>query len=751
MTRRLLSLELCLVAALGVTAGAGFHRVFSGRGFLVPLALAAIGAPAVSALCRWRRTTWSGSIFLSFSAYLLMTMYTVLSDTTPNILPTVATFKGLAGGLVNGWADLLTATLPARADASLMVAAIAMIWVTTMVSAEFVLRTRHVLAPVLPPIAAFIGTLALAAAQPRSPLALPLVFGGLTLLLLLVHVNRWATLEPGGLRLRRDDPTSPEAFTERSSGRSIATGIPVLLGGVVIAGLVGSVLPNEVLRKPFAVRDARAERVVVEAAPSPLTSLKDQLKLEPKVPLFSIAFEEPDGGSKGRDALGSRLRLMTLDAYDGANWSSTANYRKVGAVLPEVDLADAARATLVQTVLIDELKGPWLPAADRPLRIEQPENSVVDVEFDLTGGTLLSLTEDRSGLTYQVVSSVLDSGLLDSKALVPPSGKGFAVGRFLPAQVPPELGELARRMVGDANEPLAQLKALEQALSATYGYSERVSGGHSVGRIRTFLLEEDSGYAEQFASAYALMARLLGYPSRLVVGYLLEEQGNGQALGNEPVLVTSRSMHVWPEVYLAGAGWIGFDPTPARTALPPTEDEIDAAEASAIKFREIQNSFDEPFVDGLPQQEPTGGLSTGWSIVLGLFLALLTGLFCLPLAKVLRSRIRRRRARTPADRVLGSWAEVTDKLLEVGVRLQRSMTTAEVVEASSIQLGSEAAQQLGEIAPAVREALFSPDQPADSVADQVAEQAVAFGRLVRLGQPWQRRVLAWFNPRPLLS
>lgn len=752
MKRRLLAIELCLVAALGATAAAGFHRVFTGGAFLAPLTLAAIGATAVSVACRWRRKTWSGSVFLSFCAYLVVTTVTVLGDTTPNIVPTIATFRGLSAGLVDGWAELLTATLPASAEGSAMVAALAMVWVATMVSAEFVLRSRHVLAPVLPLIGAYSATLALAAAQPHSPLALPVVFAALTLVLLLVHVNRWSAIEPGGLRLRHADPSAPEAFTEESTGRSIAMGVPVALAAVGIAALVGLVLPNEVLHKPLSARDARAERVVSSAVASPLASLKDQLKLEPEAPLFSVSLNEPDGAAAARSTFGSKLRLMTLDAYDGANWSSTARYRKVGQILPKAEAQSAGygRHELRQTVTIDGLKGPWLPAADRPDRVEQSSATKTAIQFDLDGGSLLTSTTDRPGLTYQVTSLVVDTKNLPAGTSSEPLGKGFNITRFVPAQIPPELGELARRMAGDSAEPMDQLRSLEAALRGTYGYSEQVDGGHSIGRIRRFLLEDDSGYAEQFASAYAIMARLLGYPSRLAVGYLLQEPGSNDILGTDPMVVTSRATHVWPEIYLGGSGWVGFDPTPARTAVPPIEDVAARKERVEALLRETQGTPSGVFID--QSNDPArGGLSTAWSIMLGLLLAAVTGVFCLPLAKVLRRRLRRGRARTPADRVIGAWAEVTDRLLEVGVPLKRSMTTRQVIELSAAQLGSSAGEQLDVIAPAVTEALFAPEQPEDSVADQVAEQADAFRRSVSAGQPWHRRVVAWFNPRPLLQ
>ena len=72
-------------------------------------------------------------------------------------------------------------------------------------------------------------------------------------------------------------------------------------------------------------------------------------------------------------------------------------------------------------------------------------------------------------------------------------------------------------------------------------------------------LSTKRGFCVQFASAYAVMARTLGIPARVAVGFTPGTLADGR------YHVTSHDAHAWPEIYLTGIGWTHlFDPTPAQ-------------------------------------------------------------------------------------------------------------------------------------------------------------------------------------------
>ena len=94
-------------------------------------------------------------------------------------------------------------------------------------------------------------------------------------------------------------------------------------------------------------------------------------------------------------------------------------------------------------------------------------------------------------------------------------------------------------------------------------YSTQIEGGSDEDALATFL-EERVGYCEQFAATMALMARSVGIPARVVVGFT-----QGRLEGNQWV-VRGTDAHAWPELWMGSAGWVRFEPTPgAPTTTTP--------------------------------------------------------------------------------------------------------------------------------------------------------------------------------------
>ena len=72
-----------------------------------------------------------------------------------------------------------------------------------------------------------------------------------------------------------------------------------------------------------------------------------------------------------------------------------------------------------------------------------------------------------------------------------------------------------------------------------------------------FLTKDRRGYCQQFAWAMAVLARLVGIPSRIAVGYT----GGSPGTDGRWHVMTSDA-HAWPELYFVGQGWLRFEPTP---------------------------------------------------------------------------------------------------------------------------------------------------------------------------------------------
>ncbi len=76
--------------------------------------------------------------------------------------------------------------------------------------------------------------------------------------------------------------------------------------------------------------------------------------------------------------------------------------------------------------------------------------------------------------------------------------------------------------------------------------------------VEQFVLGTREGYCTYFATALAVMGRAAGIPTRYVEGYILPEQTTGR----QTYLVTSDRAHAWVEAYIAGKGWVVYEPTP---------------------------------------------------------------------------------------------------------------------------------------------------------------------------------------------
>jgi transglutaminase-like putative cysteine protease len=101
-------------------------------------------------------------------------------------------------------------------------------------------------------------------------------------------------------------------------------------------------------------------------------------------------------------------------------------------------------------------------------------------------------------------------------------------------------------------DTLALLKDLSAGVFEQISYQSREEEG-TQSPIQT--LDRGRGSCRDFAVLFAEAARTLGFGARIVSGYLYSPDRD--AAGSDG----AGSTHAWAEVYVAGAGWITFDPT----------------------------------------------------------------------------------------------------------------------------------------------------------------------------------------------
>lgn len=97
----------------------------------------------------------------------------------------------------------------------------------------------------------------------------------------------------------------------------------------------------------------------------------------------------------------------------------------------------------------------------------------------------------------------------------------------------------------------------------TFRYATDLTGVCEPGEgVVDCLLRSRQGFCVQYATAMTLLLRSQGVPARFVLGYL-----PGEALADGSHLVKQTAAHAWVEAYIAGSGWVRFDPTPGGATL----------------------------------------------------------------------------------------------------------------------------------------------------------------------------------------
>ena len=329
-------------------------------------------------------------------------------------------------------------------------------------------------------------------------------------------------------------------------------------------------------------------------------------------------------------ALARYLRAGTYDVYTTNGWLSSASdsytYRPGADPLA---VPYAQHSNVRQTITF------YFPRTSLLISAAQPVYFNRDAEADAllaavpagsaTQGTQLVVdpafvtSRDllRAGDNYDVVSS-LSVADVDTLRRAGTNYPDWIVERYLqlPEGFSPRVKDLARQIVteAEATNPFDQATALEQWLRRNIGYNEKIEGPR-LGQdgVDYVLFESRAGYCDYYAAAMATMARSLGIPARVAVGYA---RGEYEPAG-EVYRVRERDAHAWVEVYFPGYGWVEFEPTAAQPAinrpvpategdlpepaLPPTPSASDAERLSRLGEDEGVDAFDSGTAAGAAQ------------------------------------------------------------------------------------------------------------------------------------------------------
>jgi hypothetical protein len=229
----------------------------------------------------------------------------------------------------------------------------------------------------------------------------------------------------------------------------------------------------------------------------------------------------------------------------------------------------------------------------------------------------------------------------------------------LPDDVPLRVVYLAQDVAAAYDNPYDQARALEQFLRQ-YPYSLEVDLPPArVDPVEYFLFDLQRGYCDYYASSMVVMARALGLPARLAVGYLAQPP-------DEAGVQTVRQIngHSWAEVYFAEYGWVEFEPTATFTSPRDTAVTLNPANFAF----EVQPPFTDTYTPPpIPPASPIRPFPW-WRL-------LVVGALAMGLVWLWRRQRRERAAR--ADGVVWSYGRLQHNAQKIGLAVTSSQTPTE--------------------------------------------------------------------------
>ena len=206
----------------------------------------------------------------------------------------------------------------------------------------------------------------------------------------------------------------------------------------------------------------------------------------------------------------------------------------------------------------------FLPLPYPALHVDAPGKWLADPDL-----MVYSTTDSIADRSYSVASVAVDPSQAQLEA-VPGLVKTAALAPDL--QLPSSYRTQALKNVMDTytagqTTEFGKVDVLANWLSGgQFSYNLTVAPLNGPASLLNFLTKTKSGFCVQYAYAMTVLARLLGFPARFVVGYTA-----GTRLKNGTYEVRNTDAHAWTEVYFPTFGWIRFEPTPAGqgTANPP--------------------------------------------------------------------------------------------------------------------------------------------------------------------------------------
>ncbi|HWD61418.1 MAG TPA: transglutaminase-like domain-containing protein, partial [Humibacter sp.] len=707
------------VLALTAACVAAFWPVYQSTDFVV-MAVGALIAGTAVAVCAtvWR---WNSLVttLVSVGVFLLIGVpLAVPGETMWGVVPTAQGFVDLLSSVALGWKQLITIAVPVGSYQALLTPAYVLAFGSCVVAVTVALRSRAAELAVVPPLVVFVLAIVLGSDAAATPLPLTVVVAGLAV--------GWLAWMRRRRRVSRLIALSSAHADVRRGERSLAATRSVVIAAVVLVLAVVASAGISYLVPPASARNVARTATMPPFNPrdyaSPLSAFRSYL--------------EPDRSGTAMftvHGLGDvrRLRIATLDSYNGIVYSVGTEPGDSGAFARVPDTLSQPKAsgrTSTLSITMDSLSGPWLPTFGDLEHIEfsgaNADTLRDEFYYNAVTASMADTASLSSGDSYEVTAAATPSRTIAQLAKAKPGAAAQPALTTLPS----DLAETLQRYQGDATTPGAKLSTVLQRLADTgyisHGIGNEVKSlsGHGADRINALL---DSvpmvGDQEQYAVTAALMARQLGFPARVVLGFDVPQDASG-----DDVTFTGNDISAWIQVKTAKDGWVDVNPNPQVRPIPEKKPDQPKQISRPQSVVEPPKDTTDTQENPPPQSHVAKQHVDRTPAWLGILLAVLTvlgwtllglALVASPFLAVVAAKWRRRRARRstrvlPRGRITGAWNEFADSAVDHGYSPPGFATRSEVAET----VGGPRPTLLASVAD---RAAFGRAEPDDTDADQV--------------------------------
>jgi hypothetical protein len=547
--------RLGLAGLLAITLFS-FNQVFATGDYPGP---ALLGILISVALVMVGRRLGVGSIVTIAGSLVALIAYLCLvfqADKTLRGLPTPRALEGLWRSLETAYSQSRLDFAPVPPRAGYVVMVVVGLWLAALVGELATFRWRRPLLASLPCIGLFALVMVVGTGE-AAPLLVALFLVALFAFWGLESSHRlraWGRWVPTW----KEHESEPEP-TEVTGTLARRMGAACVLMGLVVPLFLPALGDGLLVWRNATGDGLRGGGGGGGGAIDPLVSIRPQLINQPETELFEVTSLRP-----------SYWRLVTYTQFDGVSWHSSSNTdspSQSGEISTEVDPGEVNR-TVKAGFVMKALDGARLPTTGLPTQVEFTGSNADEYESDLT--------YDAENGDVEIGRRIVDGLRYDVSAVVPEASfrnltkasSGESVDpryRQIPTNLSDVVFETADRWTEGIDNPFRQLVAIQNRLRG-FDYSLNVEDTGSDDYLGDFLTVTRRGFCQQFASAFAILGRLKGFSTRVVVGFL---PGSTNLSSPTTYSVRGTHAHVWPEVYFTGYGWVPFEPTPRGPAPPP--------------------------------------------------------------------------------------------------------------------------------------------------------------------------------------